>query len=77
MRKVALDNGNKAWTFSSGQYVKNAVKTVEQRLVEEGRRLPKRAITPFQRMYRPEVDMSDRLNPEEASYYQSLIGILR
>jgi hypothetical protein len=27
--------------------------------------------------YRPELDVSPELDPEDASYYQSLIGILR
>ena len=37
----------------------------------------KRASTPLAYDYRPEIDKSDELTPEEASYYQSLIGILR
>ena len=37
----------------------------------------RRATTPFLHNYRPEVDTSPELNPEDASYYQSLIGILR
>ena len=27
--------------------------------------------------YRPELDVSEELSPSDASYYQSLIGILR
>ena len=27
--------------------------------------------------YRPEVDVTEELGPEDASYYHSLIGILR
>ena len=77
MRKVTLDNGVDAWSFSSAQYVKSAVKNVEETLRKKGEKLIKRAPTPFPHGYRPEVDLSQELNPEEASYYQSLIGILR
>ena len=36
-----------------------------------------RANTPIQTSYRPELDTSNELNESDASYYQSLIGILR
>ena len=32
IRKIALDNGAKAWTFSSSQYVQAAVKNVQSYL---------------------------------------------
>ena len=37
----------------------------------------KRAATPFPAGYRPETDLSDELQPEEATFYQSQVGILR
>ena len=39
--------------------------------------LPAKAKTPLKSGYRPELDVSPVLNATEASYYQSLIGVLR
>ena len=77
MRKVNLDNGLEAWGFSSAQYIKNAVTNVEQKLNKDGEKLPKKAPTLFAYDYRPELDLSPELPTDKASYYQSLIGILR
>ena len=35
MRKVMLENGVEAWSFSSSQYVQAAIKTVEEFLQKE------------------------------------------
>ncbi len=40
-------------------------------------KLPVKAETPMQTSYRPGLDVSPELEPQEAAYYQSLIGILR
>ena len=77
---VTLDNGVKAWAFSSSQYVQAAVKNVEEFISKpENKRwkLPKKADTPMTTSYRPELDVSPELIPAEAAYYQSLIGVLR
>jgi hypothetical protein len=37
-------------------------------------KLPEKAETPMQTSYRPELDVSPELEPNEAAYYQSLIG---
>ena len=76
-REVELSNGVKCWAFGSSQYVQEAVKNVETWLARQNRSLPKKAEQPFKPGYRPEIDVSRELNQEEASYYQSLIGILR
>lgn len=76
-REVELENGIKCWAFGSSQYCQAAVKNVEEWLSKKGRSLPKRAEAPFRNGYRPEIDVSRELVGEEASYYQSLIGILR
>ena len=39
--------------------------------------MPNKADTPLTTTYRPELDVSRELNVADASYYQSLIGILR
>ena len=76
-REVELDNGTKCWAFGSSQYVQEAVKNVEEWLKKRSRSLPRKAEAPFKAGYRPELDVSQELGPDEASYYQSLIGILR
>jgi hypothetical protein len=66
-----------AWAYSSSQYVQAAVKNVESYLSRQNRwKLPPKAETPMRTSYRPEIDVSPELKPIEASYYQSLIGIL-
>ena len=78
VRKVTLDNGAKAWAFSSSQYARAAVKNVESYLNTQDRwSLPKKAETPMTTSYRPELDITTELSPVDASYYMSLIGILR
>ena len=76
MRKVVLDNGVKAWSFSSSQYVHAAVNNVEEYCEKRNWNLP-RADTPLGSNYRPELDLTPELDSTDSSYYQSLIGILR
>ena len=77
MSKVTLENGVEAWAFSSSQYVQTAVKNVEELLAKKNIKLPARTNTPLSSNYRPEIDVSGELQPEESTYYQSLIVILR
>ena len=77
LNRVTLNNGAKAWGFSSSKYVRAAIENVEQHLREEGRKLPTRATTPISPNYRPELDVSSELEGSELAYYQSLIGVLR
>ena len=77
LREVQLENGQNAWAFGSKQYVEAAVKNVEDYLRARGKCLAAKAVTPLSHGYRPEVDVSPELGPDESSYYHSLIGILR
>jgi hypothetical protein len=80
IRKVQLDNGVECWAFGSSQYVQSAVKNVKSYLEKQTTakwKLPNKAETPMQTSYRPELDVSRELEPNDAAYYQSLIGILR
>ena len=61
---------------SLSQYAQAAVKNVKLYLATKGMKLAARAKTPIRTTYRLEVDVSEELNPTDASYYQSLIGIL-
>ena len=68
-------NGLTCWTMSSVAYIKAAVANVEEKL---GRPLsPKRGVIPLPTLYRPELEDSIELEPQEITYYQELIGILR
>ena len=72
-----LENGAQAWCFGSSQYVQAAVKNVECYLEKSGKKLPARAETPIQTSYRPELDVTPELQPTDAAYFMSLIGIAR
>ena len=67
--EVILENGTKAWSFSSSQYVQEAIKNVELHLRKTNEKLPSFAAYPLTLNYRPEVDIYVELDPTEASYY--------
>ncbi|GAX21971.1 hypothetical protein FisN_16Hh038 [Fistulifera solaris] len=78
VRKVELENGARAWSFSSSQYVQAAVANVEKYIKKLERwDLPAKADTPMRTSYRSELDVSPELDPTLAAYYMSLIGVLR
>ena len=79
LRKMTLANGVEAWAMSSSKYVNAAVANVFSHLKSRGQEhmMPKRAATPFKGGYQPELDVSEELNAEDATYFQSQIGILR
>ena len=79
-RRHRLKNGVMAYSLSPSKYVQENVRLVENYLEERhGTCLKKgsRAKSPLPANYRPELDMTEELEGEEASYYQSLVGILR
>ena len=75
--QVVLNNGSRAYIFSSSKYVQGAVSNVESYLREKGMELSSKASTQLSLGYRLKVDVSDELGDEDAAYYQSLIGVLR
>ena len=78
LRKTRLPNGVEAWSFSASKYVQEAVSNVEKHLRKKN--LPglnRKVRGPWPTGYEAELDESRELEPEEASYYQSQIGILR
>ena len=75
-----MDNNVWCWGLSPSKYVQEAVNNCKKHLSEEydGKySLPKKAPNPYPYNYEPEMDTSDVLLPDLASYYQSLIGITR
>ena len=65
------------YSMSSDTYLKRAIKVVEDELALVGKSLKRKASTPMASGYRPEVDSSSYLDPNRASYFMSLMGILR
>ena len=61
--KVTLDNDVDAWSFSSSQYVKNAVVNVEAYLCKLGKSLPRKVTAPLTMDYRPEIDTTAEVDP--------------
>jgi hypothetical protein len=58
-------------------YVKNAVKNLEEKLERDGLKLRSKADRPMPINYRPEVDISDLLDERMTTRFQGLIGVLR
>jgi len=67
----------KVWSMNCMRYVKEAIKNVELELAKSNHVLRGKPSTPMQAGYCPELDVSSVLGPEQANYYQSLIGVLR
>jgi hypothetical protein len=65
------------WAISSELYVKEAVRLVKDWVDKRGLRLKTKAPGVLPNGYFPELDGSMELDDERATYYQSLIGILR
>ena len=74
--QVTLENCTKCWSLISSQYVQCAVKNVEDYCDKQGLGMLPKVKSPWPRNCRPEVDVSTELSSIQASYYQSLIGIL-
>jgi hypothetical protein len=73
-----IPNENKpVCSMNSTNYIKEALRVLEIELAKAGKTLKGKPATPMQINYRPELDVSPLLGPDQASYYMSLIGILR
>ena len=71
-------NGMRCWTVTSLDYVKTAVKNVEEALKGTRRQLPHSNIdTSMNSSYSPELDITDKLEAEDVTFFQELIGVLR
>ena len=77
MQKKTI-NGIECWTITSQDYVKAAVKNVEETIRKKGRKLPTSNIeTPMNTTFSPEMDVTEELNADDTTYFQELIGVLR
>ena len=77
MSKVSMPNGVVAWALSASKYAQDAIRNVETELKKDGLALRKGTNSPLPSNYRPECDVTPELSLSKASYYASLIGILR
>ena len=84
--QVELETGETCWLFSSSQYVQEACRNVRKYLKDRYKDntvqdrpyfMPKKARAALSNQYRPEIEVTPELEPVDAAYYQSLIGILR
>ena len=77
---MILDNGTWCWYLSQSRYVQEDVLNFEQTLNDTYSgtyKFPKSAPNTLPKVYRPKKDVSEPLSPELASYYQSLIDVMR
>jgi len=65
------------WGLSSHHYVTESIKNAEVELNKVGKALSNNVSTPLSTNYRPELDVSPVSSPEQVSYYQNLIRVLR
>ena len=72
-----LPDGSKTWYMSSESYVKAAVANVERWLEKRGQRLKTKAACVFPSGWKPELDTTDLLKGDDASYFQQQVGVLR
>lgn len=77
VKKKNVD-GYEMWSISSYEYVKAAVKNVQEAIKDKHWKLPTRnTATPMNNTFVPELDGTAELNDEQHQYYQELIGVLR
>jgi hypothetical protein len=69
-------NGAPCWTMTSDNYVKTAVKNLEDRLAKWNIKLPTCCATLLASGSRTENDTSSELNAEGVQHFQECIGVL-
>ena len=75
--QMQLPNRVEDYSVSTSQYIQEAVNNVERHLTAKVMRINRGGTSPLSPGYFPELYFSPDLDPQDASYYQSLIGILR
>ena len=70
-------NDYTVWTMTSRDYIKLAIENLEKQLKKRNMKLPSRATTPMASEYTPELDTSEELGPDDVTFFQELVGILR
>ena len=78
IKPMRMPNGVTSWSMSSSKYIQEALRNCEKYLkdMSEGRTLTKRATNPFPTKYDPDLDETELLNPDLASFYATQIRVL-
>ena len=79
LKLMQLENNIWCWGISPSKYVKEAVRNCEEHLKTHFRGkygIVKSAPNPFVMGYEPAMDISTECDVEEATYFQSVIGIM-
>ncbi len=79
LKLTQMSNGVYVWGMSPAKYIMEAVSNCEKHLKSnyDGRyALPTQAAYPFVMGYEPELDETPALDPDWASYFQSIIGVM-
>ena len=80
LRQTRLSSGVWAWGMSPSKYVDQAIKNSTTHLTKKfnGKyKIPSWADNPFPTDYDADLDITDPLTPDQASFFQHLIGVLR
>ena len=80
LKKAQPESGVWCWTMSPSKYIQEAVRNTEKHINGnfDGKYSFKRnALNPFPLGYEAAIDTTPLLPPDEASYYNSVIGMLR
>jgi hypothetical protein len=80
LKLTQMSNGVNVWGMSPTKYIKEAVSYCEKHLKSNyyGRYvLPTQDANPFVMEYEPELDETPALDPERASYFQSVIKMMQ
>ena len=71
-------SGVQCWTITRQEYIKVAVKNLEESLKNSRRQMPTSHIdTLMNNTHVPELDVTEELEDKDVTYFQELIGILR
>ena len=80
LKKVQMYNDVWCWYISPSKYVQEAVRNCQNYLKEnlsDDYELIANAPNPFLLGYEPCMDVSPLVSPDEASYFQTIIGVIR
>ena len=80
IEKFHTDDHTECWSMRSDKYVKNAIRTVEDLLAEDGRELKggkRKHANCLPCNYKPELDTTRECDDDHATKYCQIIGILR
>jgi hypothetical protein len=80
LKLTQMSNRVNVWGMSPSKYIKEAVSDCKEhlKLNYDGRHvLPTQAANPFVMGYEHELDKTPALDPDQASYFQSIIGMMQ